>query len=99
MSFLFPVLLKTHFFPSLVSTRVTTRPWSVPILTEKCGDQISCQVEILGLTKEDIVRYISCAFNDLEIKRQNCEILPFPPSTRVHHGYPTKCHLCSSDLT
>ena len=52
-----------------VTILVTTRPWSVPILTEKCGDQISRRVEILGFAREDILRYISYAFNDYEIER------------------------------
>ena len=52
-----------------VTILVTTRPWALQMLTEKCGDQISRRVEILGFTKEDIVGYISHAFSDLEIER------------------------------
>ncbi len=35
-------------------------------LKAKCGDQISRQIEILGFTKEDILRYISHAFTEEE---------------------------------
>ena len=45
-----------------VTLVVTTRPWAVQMLTEKCGDQISRHVEILGFTNDDIVRYVSNAF-------------------------------------
>ena len=48
-----------------VTILVTTRPWAVQMLIEKCGDQISRQVEILGFT-EDILRYASFAFADSE---------------------------------
>ena len=48
----------------LVTIIVTSRPWAVQTLEEKCGDQISRQVEILGFTREDILRYISYAFTE-----------------------------------
>ena len=47
---------------------VTSRPWAVQGLMEKCDDQISRQVEILGFTKDDISRYVSCAFETEERK-------------------------------
>ena len=45
-----------------VTILATTRPWAVQMLKEMCGQQVSCQVEILGFAKEDIVRFVSCAF-------------------------------------
>ena len=45
-----------------VTILVTTRPWTVQMLKEKCADQIARQVEILGFTEEDILRYASYAF-------------------------------------
>ena len=45
---------------------LTTRPWAVQVLNEKCGDQISRLVEILGFTKEDIQSYVSHVFTDSE---------------------------------
>ena len=47
---------------------VTSRPWAVQGLLEKCDDQISRLVEILGFTKDDISRYVSCAFETEERK-------------------------------
>ena len=47
-----------------VTIMVTTRPWAVQMLTELCGQQITRQVEILGFTEEDIVKFVSCAFPD-----------------------------------
>ncbi len=52
---------------------VTSRPWAVQTLEEKCGEQISRQVEILGFTREDILRYISHAFTEEE----NAEFLEY----------------------
>ena len=52
-----------------VTILVTTRPWALQMLSEKCGGQISRQIEILGFTKEDVVSYISYAFTDLEVER------------------------------
>ena len=49
-----------------VTILLTTRPWAVQMLKEKCGDQIVRQVEILGFTEEDILRYASYAFADSE---------------------------------
>ena len=49
-----------------VTILVTTRPWTVQMLTEMCEDQISRRVEILGFTKDDILRYISFAFTNNE---------------------------------
>ena len=51
-----------------VTLLVTSRPWAVQTLIEKCGDQISRRVEILGFTKEDISRYVSNAFCEEEKK-------------------------------
>ena len=51
-----------------VTLVVTSRPWAVQTLIEKCGDQISRRVEILGFTKEDISRYVSNAFCEEEKK-------------------------------
>ena len=47
---------------------VTSRPWAVQGLLERCDDQISRQIEILGFTKDDISRYVSCAFETEERK-------------------------------
>ncbi len=58
-------LLQGESLP-LVTIIVTSRPWAVQTLEEKCGDQISRQVEILGFTREDILRYISHAFSEEE---------------------------------
>ena len=58
-------LLQGESLP-LVTIIVTSRPWAVQTLEEKCGDQISRQVEILGFAKEDIFRYISHAFTEEE---------------------------------
>ena len=58
-------LLQGEFLP-LVTIIVTSRPWAVQTLEEKCGVQISRQVEILGFTREDILRYISHAFTEEE---------------------------------
>ena len=58
-------LLQGESLP-LVTIIVTSRPWAVQTLEEKCGDQISRQVEILGFTREDILRYISYAFTEEE---------------------------------
>ncbi len=58
-------LLQGESLP-LVTIIVTSRPWAVQTLEEKCGDQISRQVEILGFTREDILRYISHAFTEEE---------------------------------
>ena len=52
-----------------VTILVTTRPWALQMLSEKCGDQISRRIEILGFTKDDVLRYISNAFSDLEVER------------------------------
>ena len=51
-----------------VTLVVTSRPWAVQTLIEKCGDQISRRMEILGFTKEDISRYVSNAFSEEEKK-------------------------------
>ena len=51
-----------------VTLVVTSRPWAVQTLIEKCGNQISRRVEILGFTKEDISRYVSNAFSEEEKK-------------------------------
>ena len=51
-----------------VTLVVTSRPWAVQTLIEKCTDQISRRVEILGFTKEDISRYVSNAFCEEEKK-------------------------------
>ena len=51
-----------------VTLVVTSRPWAVQTLIEKCTDQISRRVEILGFTKEDISRYVSNAFSEEEKK-------------------------------
>ena len=51
-----------------VTLVVTSRLWAVQTLIEKCGDQISRRVEILGFTKEDISRYVSYAFCEEEKK-------------------------------
>ena len=58
-------LLQGESLP-LVTIIVTSRPWAVQTLEEKCGDQISRQVEILGFTRNDILRYISYAFTEEE---------------------------------
>ena len=58
-------LLQGESFPK-VTIIVTSRPWAVQTLEEKCGDQISRQVDILGFTKEDILRYVSHAFTEEE---------------------------------
>ncbi len=58
-------LLQGESLP-LVTIIVTSRPWAVQTLEEKCGDQISRQVEILGFTRDDILRYISYAFTEEE---------------------------------
>ncbi len=58
-------LLQGESLPE-VTIIVTSRPWAVQKLEEKCGDQISRQVEILGFTREDILRYISHAFTEEE---------------------------------
>ncbi len=58
-------LLQGESLP-LVTIIVTSRPWAVQTLEEKCGDQISRQVEILGFTREDILRYILHAFTEEE---------------------------------
>ena len=47
-----------------VTIVLTTRPWAVQVLNEKCGDQISRLVEILGFTKDEILSYVSHAFID-----------------------------------
>ena len=47
---------------------VTSRPWAVQGLLERCDEQISRQIEILGFTKDDISRYVSCAFKTEERK-------------------------------
>ena len=49
-----------------VTMLVTGRPWAGQMLIEKCGDQISRRVEILGFTKEDIPKYVSSAFTTKE---------------------------------
>ena len=51
-----------------VTLVVTSRPWAVQTLIEKCTEQISRRVEILGFTKEDISRYVSNAFCEEEKK-------------------------------
>ena len=51
-----------------VTLVVTSRPWAVQTLIEKCGDQVSRLVEILGFTKDDISSYVSYAFNEEEKK-------------------------------
>ncbi len=58
-------LLQGESLPE-VTIIVTSRPWAVQTLEEKCGDQISRHVEILGFTREDILRYISHAFTEEE---------------------------------
>ena len=47
-----------------VTLVVTSRPWAMQTLIEKCGDQISRRVEILGFTKEDISRYVCNVFSE-----------------------------------
>ena len=47
-----------------VTILVTTRPWGVQMLAEKCEDQISRRVEILGYTKEDITKFASYSFDE-----------------------------------
>ena len=49
-----------------VTLVVTSRPWAMQMLIEKCGFQISRKIEILGFTKEDILRYTMYAFSDQE---------------------------------
>ena len=51
-----------------VTLVVTSRPWALQTLIEKSGDQVSRRVEILGFTKEDILRYVSNAFCEEEMK-------------------------------
>ena len=58
-------LLQGESLPK-VTIIVTSRPWAVQTLEEKCGEQISRQVEILGFTRDDILRYISHAFTEEE---------------------------------
>ncbi len=58
-------LLQGESLPE-VTIIATSRPWAVQTLVEKCGDQISRQVEILGFTKDDILRYITYAFSEEE---------------------------------
>ena len=70
-------LLQGESLPE-VTIIVTSRPWAVQILEEKCGDQISRQVEILGFTREDILRYVSHAFAGEE-KTEFLEYLRFHP--------------------
>ena len=65
---LFSNLLQGLSLPE-VTILVTTRPWTVPMLTEMCEDQISRRVEILGFTKDDILRYISFAFANNETEK------------------------------
>ena len=45
-----------------VTLVVTSRPWAVQTLIEKCTDQVSRQFEILGFTKDDVASYVSNAF-------------------------------------
>ena len=47
-----------------VTLLVTARPWAVQMLAEKCEDQISRRVEILGYTKEDITNFVSYSFDE-----------------------------------
>ena len=58
-----------------VTIVVTTRPWAVQMLTEKCGFQLPHIIEILGFTKEDIVRYTMYAFS--EHKKEKTEFLEY----------------------
>ena len=39
-----------------VTMIITSRPWATKVLLETCKEQISCQVEILSFTREDISR-------------------------------------------
>ena len=70
-------LLQGESLP-LVTIIVTSRPWAVQTLEEKCGDQISRQVEILGFMREDILRYVSHAFSE-EKKTEFLEYLRSHP--------------------
>ena len=65
-----------------VTLVVTSRPWAVQTLIEKCGDQISRRVEILGFTKEDISRYVSNAFSE-EGKKDIMEYLYTHPQLKA----------------
>ncbi len=58
-------LLQGESLPE-VTILATSRPWAVQTLEEKCGNQISRQVEILGFTREDILKYVSHAFTEEE---------------------------------
>ena len=58
-----------------VTIVLTTRPWAVQVLNEKCGDQFSRLVEILGFTKEDIQSYVSHVFTDS--KRLSTDFLEY----------------------
>ena len=49
-----------------VTIVATCRPWAVQFLLEKCGEQISRHIEILGFTADDITRYISHSFSKEE---------------------------------
>ena len=57
-----------------VTLVVTSRPWAIQTLIEKCGDQVSRRVEILGFTKDDLSRYVSYAFS-VEEKKDFIEYL------------------------
>ena len=61
-----------------VTIIVTSRPWAVQSLIEKCGEQISQYIEILGFTAEDIMHYISHSFSDDEQKEIQQYVLSQP---------------------
>lgn len=50
-----------------ITTLVTSRPWAVQGLLDKCNNQVSRRVEILGFTKGDISQYVSHAFESDEV--------------------------------
>ena len=78
---------------------VTTRPWAEQILAEKCGEQITRRVEILGFTTEDIWRYVSHAFGDKEERVEFSKYLRSHPQLEsIMHMHSTKCYFCSSDF-
>ena len=68
-----------------VTLVVTSRPWAVQTLIEKCGDQISRRVEILGFTKEDISRYVSNAFCEEEKKDVTDYLYTHPQLEAIMH--------------
>ncbi len=71
-------LLQGESLPE-VTILATSRPWAVKILEEKCGNQISRQVEILGFTREDILKYVSHAFTEEEEQTEFLQYLQSQP--------------------